>query len=163
MMEARPRNFFSRHFTLEAQGQPLAELDASRFKEAAALTFEGEPYRFFREGLFSGDFVLEKAGRPLLSASKLSAFRSQFDFELEGRLYALKRASLFGKTYEVRQSDRAVGSVSRASLFSRRAVIDLPATWSVPAQAFIFWLVLLMWKRQDHSAAGSVASAATGT
>ena len=94
MIEARPRNFFSRHFSLVAAGQPIAELDASRFKEAAALTFEGEPYRFFREGLFSGDFVLEKDGRPLLRATKLSAFRSQFDFELDGRLYSLKRASL---------------------------------------------------------------------
>jgi hypothetical protein len=163
MIEARPRNFFSRHFSLETAGQTLAELDASRFKEAAVFTFEGEPYRFFREGLFSGDFVLEKAGRPLLAASKMSAFRSQLDFELDGRLYSLKRASLFGRTYEVRQSDRAVGSVSRASLLSRRAVIDLPATWSVPVQGFIFWLVLLLWKRQEHSAADAVASAAMGT
>ena len=151
MITARPRNFVSRHFTLEAQGLTIAELDASRFKEAAVLTFEGETYRFYREGLFSGDFVLEKDGRPLLKATKLSAFRSQFDFELDGRLYSLKRASLFGKSFEVRQSDRVVGSVSRASLFSHRAVIDLPAPWSVPAQAFIFWLVLLMWKRQQHN------------
>jgi hypothetical protein len=151
MIEARPRNFFSRHFSLETAGQPIAELDASRFKEAAAFTFEGEPYRFFREGLFSGDFILEKAGRPLVHATKPSAFRSQFEFELDGRLYALKRASLFGKSFEVRQSDRVVGSVSRASLFSRRAVIDLPAPWPVPTQAFIFWLVLLMWKRQQHN------------
>lgn len=163
MIEARPRNFFSRHYSLEAAGQTLAELDASRFKEAAALTFEGAPYRLFREGLFSGDFVLEKDGRPLLRATKLSAFRSQFDFELDGRLYALKRASFFGKTYEVRQSDRVVGSVSRESLFARRAVIDLPAAWPVPQQAFLFWLVLLMWKRQQRSAAGAAVSVATGS
>jgi hypothetical protein len=162
MIEARPRNFFSRHFTLAAGGQTIAELDASRFKEAAALTFEGAPYRLFREGMFSGDFVLEKGGRPLLKATKLSAFRSQFDFELDGRLYSLKRASFFGKTYEVRQSDRVVGSVSRLSLLSRCAVIDLPAVWPVPEQAFLFWLVLLMWKRQDHSAAEAAVSAATG-
>lgn len=163
MMEARPRNFFSRHFRLVAAEQPLAELDASRWKEAATLTFEGAPYRLFREGLFSGDFVLEKDGRPLLKATKLSAFRSQFDFELDGRSYFLKRTSFLGKTYEVHQSDRVVGSVSRASLFSRRAVIDLPAAWPVPEQAFLFWLVLLMWKRQEHSAAGAVASAAAGS
>jgi hypothetical protein len=163
MIEARPRNFFSRHYSLEAAGQPLAELDASRFKEAAALTVEGAPYRLFREGLFSGDFVLEKDGRPLLKATKLSAFRSQFDFELDGRLYSLKRASFFGKTYEVRQSDRVVGSVSRAALFSRRALVDLPAVWPVPEQAFLFWLVLLMWKRQERDVAGAVASAAAGS
>lgn len=163
MIEARPRSFFSRHYSLEAAGQTIAELDASRFKEAAALTVEGAPYRLFREGLFSGDFVLEKDGRPLLKATKLSAFRSQFDFELDGRSYFLKCASLLGKTYEVRQSDRVVGSVSRLSLFSRRAVIDLPAVWPVPEQAFLFWLVLLMWKRQKHSAANAAVSAAVGS
>ena len=153
MIEARPRNFFSRHYSLEAAGQTVAELDASRFKEAAALTVGGAPYRLFREGLFSGDFVLEKDGRPLLKASKPSAFRSQFDFELDGRLYSLKRASFLGKTFEVRQSDRVVGSVAKVSLFSRRATIDLPAAWPVPEQAFLFWLVLLIWKRQQRNSA----------
>ena len=122
MMEARPRNFFSRRYNLESAGQTLAELDASRFKEAAALTVEGQAYRLFREGLFSGDFVLEKDGRPLLKATKLSAFRSQFDFELDGRLYSLKRASLLGRTYEVRQSDRVAGSVARLSS-DRKSVV----------------------------------------
>jgi hypothetical protein len=163
MIEARPRNFVSRHFTLEAQGQTLAELDASRWKEAATFTFEGQAYRFFREGLFSGDFILEQDGRFLLQATKLSAFRSQFDFELDARLYALKRASFFGKRFAVLRSGTEVGGVSRASLFSRRAVIDLPAAWSIPTQGFIFWLVLLMWKREDHSAAGAAVSAATGS
>jgi len=153
MIEARPRNFFSRHFSLVAAGQTVAELDAARFKEAAALTFEGAPYRLFREGLFSGDFVLEKDGRPMLKATKLSAFRSQFDFEFDGRLYSLRRASFFGKTFEVRQSDRVAGRVSRAGWLTRRAVIDLPDAWPIPAQGFIFWLVLLIWKRQQRNSA----------
>ena len=40
-----------------------------------------------------------------------------------------------------------VGRIAPAGWFGRRAVIDLPADIPLPAQLFLLWLVLVLWRR----------------
>ncbi len=153
MLEAKPLNLFSQDFNIETEGQKIAFLDIALWRESGEMSIEGKPYKLYREGLMSGAFVLEGEGRAVARAIKPSAFRSDFDLELNARHYSLKRDSLFGRSFSVFQNGVTVGSIRPVGLFTKRTIIDLPADWPVPAQVFVFWLVLVIWKRRDSAAA----------
>jgi hypothetical protein len=106
----------------------------------------------------SGAFLLESRGRQIARAIKPSAFRAQFDLELDGRRYSLQRAMLLGRTFTVLRDGVEVGSVRPASVFSRRALIDLPSDWSLPAKVFVLWLALVIWNRDRNSGAVAAGS-----
>jgi hypothetical protein len=154
MLEARPRNLFSRDFFIEANGREVSKLEVPLWREAGAFTIEGQPYRIYREGWMSGAFLLESGGRQIGRAIKPSAFRSQFDLELDGSRYSLQRTALFGRTFTILRGGAEVGSIRPVSVFSRRALIDLPSDWPLSVKVFVFWLVLVIWNR-DRSAAAS--------
>lgn len=162
MFEAKPVGVFSRAYELEAQEHLAASLKLAWLKEAGEILVDGQSFKLYREGWMSGAFVLEKDGQEMLRAVKLSAFRSQFDLEIDSRFYSLKRASFFGGTFSVVHQGAVVGTIRRAGLFTQRALIDLPSDWPIPIQAFVFWLVVLLWNRQASAAAASaVTTAAT--
>lgn len=119
------------------------------------MLIEGQPYKLYREGLMSGAFVLEREGRTVVRAIKASAFRSQFDLELESHRCSLTRSSLFGRSFSVLQGGAVIGSIRPAGVFTRRAIVDLPRDWPIPVQVFVFWLVLVIWSRDRSAAAGS--------
>jgi hypothetical protein len=158
MLAARPLGIFSRDFVIEADGQQVALLDVSRWKEAGEITIGSKPFKLYREGFVREAFVLEEVGQPVARAIKFSAFRSRFDLELEAGHYSLQRDSAFARSFSVVQNGEVVGRVRRSGLFTRNAVIDLPSAWSAPIQVFVFWLVLVIWNREDSSAAVFVAS-----
>lgn len=153
MLEAKPVGIFSRDFNIEAEGRRIALLDVSHWKEAGEISIDGQSYRLFRERLMSGAFILEKEGQAVARAVKPSAFRSQFDLELEARPYMLKPDSLFKRSFSVFRNEASVGNIRRAGFFTRRAMIDLPSEWPLPVQVFVFWLVVVIWNRDDSAAA----------
>lgn len=157
MLEAKPNGIFSRDFSIEAAGQRIALLDVAFWKEAGEISIEGRPYKLYREGLMHGAFVLESQGQVVARALKPSAFFSHFDLEMGDRRYSLKRNSAFGRAFTILQGDTVVGSVRPAGVFSRRAVVELPVDWPVPVQVFVFWLVLVIWKRDESGAAAAGA------
>ena len=160
MLEARPVGIFSQDFGIEAEGQKIALLDvALSWRETGAISIGGQPYKLYREGLMSGAFLLENEGQTVARAIKPSAFRSRFDLEFNARQYALKRASAFGRSFSVFQGEAVVGSIRPAGVFTRRTIIDLPADWSIPIQVFAFWLVLVIWNRDDSAAIAGAAGA----
>jgi hypothetical protein len=159
MLEAKPVGIFSRDFNIEAEGRQIAMLDIAWLREAGEVSIEGQPYKLYREGLMSGAFVLEKEGEAVARAVKPSALRSQFDLELNARSYSLQRTSAFGRSFSVFQGDTVVGTIRPVGWLSRRTLIDLPDDWSIPVQVFAFWLVLVIWNRDDGGAAAGAAAA----
>ncbi len=159
MLEARPVGILSQDFDIEADGQKIALLDVSGWKEAAAISIEGRPYKLYREGRMSGAFVLESKteGQVVARAIKPSAFRSRFELELEARQYVLQRTSAFGRSFSVFQGEAVVGSIRPVGVFSRRTIIELSPDWSIPIQVFAFWLVLVIWNRDDSAAVAGAA------
>jgi hypothetical protein len=152
MLEAKPVSLFSRDFDISTDGQKIALLDISFLREAGEVTIAGRPYKLYREGLWSGAFVLEGGERIIARAVKPSVFLSRFELEIDGHRYSLRRTSLFAKAFSVFQDEAVVGSVRRAGLFTRRAIIDLPSEWPIPVQVFAFWLVSIIWRRhRRHS------------
>ena len=160
MLEAKPTGLFSQDFGIEAEGRQIALLDVAFWKEAGAISIEGRPYKLYRENLISGAFVLEEEGRAVARASKPSAFHAHFDLELQTGRYSLKRDSAFRKSFSVLHGEIVIGSIRPSGVFTRRALIDLPEGWSIPAQVFVFWLALVIWNRDES---GGVAAAMTAT
>jgi len=159
ILEARPVGIFTQEFSIEAEGQEIALLDSSSWRVAGAISIGDHIYRLYREGLRSGAFFLEYEGQVVARAVKPSAFSSQFDIELYHHRYSLTRASVFGRGFAVLQGEVVVGSIRPARMFTRRTIIDLPPDWAIPFQVFVFWLVLVAWKR----AAATAVVGVTGT
>jgi len=158
MLQARPVSAFSRDYHLEADGRTIATLDVSWWKDAGTMSIEGTEYSLSREGLMSGAFILEEDGRELARATKPSAFRSRFDLEIGDGWFSLARVSAFGRAYRVVDEEAEVGTIRPAGWLTRRALVDLPSEWPLPVQVFVFWLVLVMWNRDDAAVAVAAAS-----
>jgi hypothetical protein len=153
MLEAIQRSWFSNDFRLLWRGEPVAELDVSTLRTQAHFEFRGERYRCYRDGLLTGAFLLEQDGSVLARAEKPSMFRSHFTVQLAGRNYLLKKRSRWRRSFVLYESEREVGYLHRSGFFVRRVRVDFPEEWPLAAQAFIFWLALIVWTREDAAAA----------
>jgi hypothetical protein len=157
MLEFIPKSIFTNHFTFRAPDHALVELDASQWREVARFRLKEGQFAMQREGEWSGplklrgDFVLVHNGNVVARAKKVSVFRSTFEVEAMGGKLMLQKESIFRRTFVILENDRQSGSIRRANFWSRRTLVNLPAKWPVYVQVFLFWLVLLMWNRQDAS------------
>jgi hypothetical protein len=154
MLEAAPKHLFSNDFVVRSSVGSTT-LDISAWRERAEFELGGVPHRLYREGMLTGAFVLERAGFVIARAVKHSVFRSSFDVEFNGLHYTLRKPSFFSRGFGVFVGDRQVGSIAPAGYFTRRTVVDLPSEWPDAVALFVFWLVLVMWKRQRAAAAAS--------
>jgi hypothetical protein len=156
MLEASPVGIFSCAFTVSSGGETLAEVTPAWFSERAEVTVAGKPYALARESALEGTFAMRSGGRLVASARKPSAFFRAFEVELPGRRYELKAASVWGREFGLYEGDALIGRIGPASWLGRSAVIDLPDALPTEVQVFLFWLVLVLWKRAaSNAAAGS--------
>jgi hypothetical protein len=102
--------------------------------------------------LFSGDWIIERSGKAVARATKPSALQNRFEVALPNRMVVLRRLSLFTRRFGVFDGETQIGTISPQGIFTRRATVDLPADWPLAIRAFLFWLVFLMWKRQNAAA-----------
>ena len=58
MLEAIPTDIFATNFRLQQQNKLLGEVDTSVWRNEARLELEEGTYELYREGTFSGDFLL---------------------------------------------------------------------------------------------------------
>lgn len=153
MLEAIPKGIFSYDFDLQQQNQLVGEVDTSLWREKARLELEDGPYLLYREGHFSGDFVLEHNGTVVARATKPSALFNTFEVDLSDRRLVLRKLSAWNRRFGLFEGDKQIGSIYPLGLFTRRTNIDLPGDWPLPIRGFLFWLALIIWKRQNQAAA----------
>ena len=151
-----PKSWSSWDFTVEDADGTLANIDVSWWREKAAVTIEGQPYRVYREGAMSGDFVLESGGDIIARATKPSAFRRAFELRHDGRTYTLRARGAFRRAFVLEHGSREVGSLVPTSWFGREASVTLPDSLSLPVKIFAIWLAILIWKRDSDG--GAVAA-----
>jgi hypothetical protein len=158
MLDATPRGLFTWGFTVYQGRDTVAEIDPSWLGESAEIRAGGLTYSAYRESLLGGTFVLQSGDRALARARKGSAFVRAFDIDLAGRPLELKATSVWTREFGLFEGGVPVGRIGPAGWFGRRAVIDLPPDVPLPAQLFLFWLVLVLWRRAAGAAAGAAGS-----
>lgn len=151
MIEAVPKSWFSGDYRLQQAPGTVAELDVSGWREKAEFDIHGGHYRLDREKAPSRAFVLMRDTQQLARALKPSAFRSRFEVQVGGRTFEMRRGG-WQSNFTLLDGERQVGSVRRAGVFTRRAIIDLPDDWPLPVQVFVFWLALVIWNREQEAA-----------
>ena len=154
-MQARPSHLFSWDFDLYLEGEFLAGFDMSWLREGGRFTYEGREYHLAREGFWSGDFALTVDEGVLALATKESAFTRRFVVRVGTRELVLEPASLFGRSFRLVENGSAVGHVLPEHWFARACTLEFPDELPVPVQVFLFWLVVLMWRREASAAAGA--------
>ena len=152
-MRVVPKKWYSWDFSLVSGDRTLATLDLSAWREKADILVEGVTHRVFREGVMTGDFVLERGSQVLARATKPSAFRNAFIVTYNGKSYMQRKPSAWRRAFVLLDEERHIGSVSPLSAWTRQATADLPRDWPMPIKAFIIWLVIILWKRDAESAA----------
>ena len=131
----------------DRRGRHLAELRTSWWRERGTIVADGREYRVYREGLFSGDFILESADRIVARATRTSVFRRAFVIQHERGALTLRAQSAFRRAFVAQAGDVRLGSITPEGIFSRKSEVDLPADMPIAVKAFCVWLTVLLWKR----------------
>jgi hypothetical protein len=153
MLRAVPKGWFSSGYEVLENNAVVAVIDPSWTREAAELNIQGATYRAYREGLMSGAFLLESGSALLARAVKPSAFFRSFEVEHAGKQYTLEAESAAYRKFVLTEAGTEVGSIYPETWVTRKAIVDLPETISLPGRVFMFWLVMILWRRASEAAA----------
>jgi hypothetical protein len=151
-MTVVPRRWYSWDFSVTSGDRTVAVLDLASWRERAEIMIGDVTHRVFRERALGGDFIIEANGRELARATKASAFWPTMIVHYGGKDYTLRKPSMWRRAFALMDGERQIGTIAPESAWTRRAVAELP-DWPVPIQAFVIWLVVILWKRDAESAA----------
>ena len=151
-MTLEPRRWYSWDYAVMTGDRTVARLDLSSWRERAEIMIGDVTHRTFREHAL-GDFVIEAGGRELARATKPSAFRDTMIVHYGGRDYTLLKPSIWRRTFALLDGERQIGTIEPESAWTRRAIADFASDWPMPIQAFVIWLVIILWKRNAQNSA----------
>ena len=151
MLFAKPVHIASRSFEVRDADRPIGRLRIGWFLNDGSITLRGQELRLRRRGVFGGPFEMKSAGNVIATAVKPSVFRNRFEIEFGKTKILLEREGLARRSFKVRRGEEVLGRISPANALSRKAVIDLPSDWPPALQLFMFWLVLIIWKRLNST------------
>jgi hypothetical protein len=158
MLHAAPTGLFTWDYTVYEDDTPIAFIDMSWWRERGEVQIAGVTFQVYRESLLAGRFVLQSGDQVLARAEKPSAFFRAFTVEADGRRMELRALSWWTRSFGLFEGGRQVGSIRPKGWLTRKAVINLPSDLFLPVRVFLFWLVLILWRRaaqSSHGAAGA--------
>ena len=161
MLQLVPESWLTWNFGVLENDHQVAQIKTSTLQESGAFSIDGASYRAYREGMCSGEFLLEQNSHTIARAQKPSAFLNSFNIEYSDRSYTLKKESLLGRSFVLLQGDLEVGSIHRKSILNRKAAVSLPETMPMPVQVFVMWLAILLWRREANAGAAAAVTAST--
>lgn len=153
MLYAVPKSFFSWGFEVYRENTPIAVIDMAWLIEGGSFHYERNTYYARKAGFLSGSFSLECNGDVIVHAQKTPMIR-RFEVQDGSGNYLLSAASPFTRKFILEQNSQVVGQIAPHHPFTRQCAIDLPEIISIPGRLFMFWLVLLLWRRASKSSAG---------
>ena len=149
MLQVAPTHWYSSDFTVRQASTPVVDIDMSWWCEKGVLTVEGVRHEVYREGWMSGAFLLERSGSIVARAEKPSAFFRKYLIHHNGREYTLAPRSAFRRGFVLLDGSRQIGSIEPTSALTRKATADLPDDWPLPVRAFVIWLTMIQWRRNE--------------
>lgn len=148
MLRAIPDGWLTWNFTIFDDNTSIANIHLAWARESGEFNLGESNYKVYREGFFSGAFILDKHGKVLARAEKTSALFRSFKVEYESKNYILEAETALRRKFVLRESERRIGTVEPEHIFSRKAIINLPEDITLPVRIFMVWLTIIMWKRE---------------
>jgi hypothetical protein len=151
MLRAIPRSLLSWDFSILEDDVEAAGLTTAWMSEQGRLYVGGVEYNLYRQGWRHGAFVIEGEGAILAQADKPTVFTRRFEVAYDHHALCLAAQSPLTRAFSVYEKDAEIGRIYPDCWFTRKTTIDLPDVIVLPVKAFLFWLVILMWRRAKRS------------
>jgi len=153
VIRCKPNGICSWDFLLDGEGH-CSTLEFNWLGEQGAINADGKSFDVRKHGVFSGHWTLEHAGTQVASAQKSTAFTRAFDVQDPSGPFILRAESAFGRSFRVERSGNVIATIFPDHPLTRRANIDiLTDKWDFVTVSFLFWLVVLTWRRAAQSSA----------
>lgn len=157
MLYAKKIGFWKGRYEITDDGRDLATWEPSVWKKGGTVELDGRRHEI-RGTLWGSSYEMVTAdGTAVAAANRVG--RKSWTVDAGGRIFEFQRASIWRHEQLLLSDGRQIGSVRRASMWSRDATADLPGL-PVPVQLFVLAVVLTMWAQQAASA--GAGAAATG-
>ena len=162
LIEFAPKSLFAaRYYTLTRDGAAIGQIDCGGIRQPAAIVIGDTTFRPARDGVLRTTYHLDGNGARLASAVPAGAAFRRFTVQADARTYALAVTSWTGRRFTLTENGTAVGTIARTGFFTTKCSADLPDDLPLGMQAFLIWLVIIIWRRQAATNAivsGVVAS-----
>ena len=150
MLEATT-SLFSRDYTIKERGSEVAFIQQGIWGEKATLTVGRDTFVMRRNGMLSGEYVLEGNDGVLLASATKSFWQHNYEVGCAGGQFRLQRSSMWTNNYILLAGTQEIGHVSRQSVWGRNVVADL-ANLPLVIGCFLLWLVLISWQEAQAAA-----------
>ena len=127
-----------------------ASVEFDFMSERGNIILEADSYKIEHAWL-SGEWSLELAGEIIAVAIKPNLFTRLFQIDYDSQKLVLKAQSPFARSFAIEQNDTSIGTIEPIHLLTRRATVNCSANVPIPIQIFLFWLTVLMWRRDKSS------------
>lgn len=154
MLTATPTSFFKWNYAVTEHDKHVADLTVNWVGESGTMRIGGKSFDLNRQATLLGAFVAEYAGEIIAEAEKPSVFRRRFLMQCMDGEFEVKALSPFTRRFGVYKYGDRIGQIGPRHMFTRKSTIDLPKDMPLEIQLFAFWLAVLMWRRQQNTAAG---------
>lgn len=142
MLEARKASVWRNRYDISSDGQFVVSWDGALWRNGGTFDLDGAHYDV-RGNVWGSQYaMLDRNGGPVATANRVG--RKNWTVQVGDRAYTFRRASMWRQEEELWVDGQRVGSVRRISAWRSDAVADLPVL-TLPAQIFVFAVVLTMW------------------
>lgn len=146
-----PKSIYSYDLNFEGD-ECRAELEFDYIVEQGTIKIDQNTFKVNKHGPLSGHWTLEIEGRVEASAKKSNIFTRSFEIQDSAADLSLRAISPFGRSFCIEEAGLEIATISPDLPFTSRITIQLGAKpMEVTTIAFCFWLVVLMWRRDDSS------------
>jgi hypothetical protein len=149
MLIAAPTNWPWSNYLVEEDGSIVAEIEGAMWREQAAATVGKQTFAFYREGIFTANYVMQRGGQIAANAQKPGVLNARLDVTWGDRSVTVRKNSIWTQTFAVTSDGSQIGIIRPAGVFKRRGIFDGASEIPLEIRVFVLWIVLMMWKRQN--------------
>lgn len=153
-IDANPKSILSWGYDLSMGNASLVSMDVSWAWGRGSFEWEGVRYDLYRETPCIGDFVISDGKGVIVRAVKENPLVRAFTVRFGDREFRLAAAHPLTRRFVLEEQGNAIGEIS-PYILSRKGWAELPDDLPIPVCVFLFWLVVLIWRRQASAAASS--------
>lgn len=146
-LNCEPTSFFSNDYVIESP-QNRALLQYHFWSESGRIASKDAVYDVVKNGIFQGNWSLNKQGIERYKAQKDSVFQRSFTITGAGQTYQLRAASAFGRTMLFSGGQDSF-TITPNHPFTNKATISGQVS-DFDRACFAFWLCALIWRRSKN-------------